>query len=1112
VSSPDDLRDAGPDRPADGRRRIPTTGDHVQIRLLGTLEVLDDSGQPIPLKGSKLRALIALLALEAGRVVSADRLIDAIYGEKLPLNADNALQALVSSLRRATRSTGSAGPSVLSRGKGYLLDVDPEHVDAIRFASLLGEGRACAQRAEWNHASAHLHAALDLWRGAALAEFTFNDFASGERARLEELRLLAIEACVEVDLELGRAAEWVGELEHLVVAHPLREGLWAHLMTALYRQGRQAEALRAFQQARRELAEQLGLEPGPELCRLEAAILAQDPSLTPPRPAVAAEWTGNLAAPLTACLGRETELAAVHALVGAHRLVTLVGPGGTGKTRLAVEVGLTGPAGADDGVWMVDLAPVSEPEGVVPAVGAALRLHSATAGPGDTGSIAALASAIGSRTLVILLDNCEHVIAHAARVAAELVGACPNLRILATSREGLGIPGEVLSPVAPLGRDAAIQLFVERANAADPTLRFDAAASSAVADICARLDGLPLAIELAAARARALDVAQIATRLSDRFQLLTVGPRTAMPRQRTLRAVIDWSYDLLEPAERLLFERLSVFPGGARLSAIEAVCAGDGIDERDVAELVSRLVDKSLLTVQPGPDGHRYAMLQSLAEYAGEHLAVNGRPDVERRKHADWVLALVRAAERGGGSVATVSLAQLEAEMGQLDAAMAWAGTQDASRALEIAGRLGWFWFWTGRVETGWTTLASCLDRPTTVPEDLRARAMAWAGLLGAVMQAPEAETLVDAAVERGRECGDSSSLANVLAIRATLAILQAGSRPATADLDEAAQRYEESGDRHGRGMVAMLQGLVAAHEARAADAAASYEESIRHFSAVGDHWAAGVSHQRLAELAEIAATPGLAADADAGAGSAPVPAGDIAGRFSRALIRAQLTSVRSDPAGSAVPMVSDGLHAPVAPDPTDAMAVAVALHIEGRVSLRQDQPDRARAHLESALQRYRGLGRDEAASTCLSDLGRAAARAGDTADAARFHAEATAAACCTSDASVVVAALEALAALLAQVGDGRRAGWTLGAADVLREAGARPWDIDVDDRARAESVAIALVGRDELDELRRHGRTMRVEEVLDDLRNDVSEPSSSPTPAAGAPGSRPAEPVVPIG
>ncbi|HUR22786.1 MAG TPA: BTAD domain-containing putative transcriptional regulator, partial [Acidimicrobiales bacterium] len=526
----------------------------MRVRLFGTLEVVADDGTVVPVNGAKLRMLLALLALDAGKVVAADRLIDCLYGDHLPQRADNALQLLVSKLRQALTAGAPHGPAIVTRAPGYFLDVPAEEVDARRFLTLVAEGRARLEAGDYAEASSALREALGLWRGPALVEFAFDDFARSEIARLDELRLSASEDCFAADLELGRHLDVVGELAQFTAANPLRERPWGQFMQALYRSGRQADALRAFQEARAHLAEELGIDPGPELRRLEAAILAQDPSLA----GAAAEGNGhaeqpgrvgNVGAPLSQCLGRDDELAAVRGLLDGHRLVTLVGPGGVGKTRLAVEVALSEAARCPGGVWLVELAPVSE-DGVVPA------LRTVLGGPVEAGTSATLAAALGSQELLVVLDNCEHVVEAAARAAVDLVTAAPQVRVMATSRETLGVPGEVLFNVPPLKRDAAVRLFAERAAAAAPGIRFDEPDTVAVGDICDRLDGLPLAIELAASRARALEVTQIATRLSDRFRLLSGGSRTALPRQQTLRAVVDWSYDLLADDERLVFERL----------------------------------------------------------------------------------------------------------------------------------------------------------------------------------------------------------------------------------------------------------------------------------------------------------------------------------------------------------------------------------------------------------------------------------------------------------------------------------------------------------------------------------------------------------------------------
>src|SRR5919202_3438938 len=469
----------------------------MQVRLLGALEVVDAEGCVVPLSGAKLKTLIALLALNAGYVVGTDRLIDAIYGDRLPLRADNALQLLVSKLRQTLKLAGGCERAVLTQAPGYVLDLDAEDVDALAFARLVAKARMSVEQGRSEEASVLLGQALALWRGPALADFAFEDFATGDRVRLEELRLTATEERVEGDLSLGRHVQCTGELEQLVAAHPLRERAWSQLMVALYRCGRQADALRAFQSARRQLGEELGIEPGPELCRVEAAVLTQDPSLMAPlRPPPAAAHdirsSGNVRRPLTTCLGRDVELAAIRTLLESQRLVTLVGPGGIGKTRLALEVALTGREPVQGRAWLAELAAVSEGAGVLPAIRTALGA------PPEVATAVGLAAALGDQRLLVVLDNCEHVVEAAAQAAEDLLSGCPNLRVLATSRERLGVPGEVLYHVPPLAQDAAVHLFAERALAAAPEIRLDEPSAVAVADICAPLDGLPLAIEFAA--------------------------------------------------------------------------------------------------------------------------------------------------------------------------------------------------------------------------------------------------------------------------------------------------------------------------------------------------------------------------------------------------------------------------------------------------------------------------------------------------------------------------------------------------------------------------------------------------------------------------------------
>ena len=535
--------------------------DDLQIRLLGPLEVVVN-GEPRDLRGVGERALLSLLALQAGRVVSGDRLIDALWGERLPANPANALQLRVSKLRRALRDIGVDARCIVTRPPGYLLDIEPTAVDALRFARDVADARRNAE-AESPRAVRRYRDALALWRGPPLVEFAAEAWAVPEVRRLEELRLAAIEERIDVELDAGRHGELVDQLEALVVEHPLRERFHAQLMLALYRSGRQADALTAYQRTRELLAEELGLEPSAALKDLEAAVLRQDPTLVadiqPP-----AGRQGNLPARLASFVGRHEELAELVAMLDEHRLDTIAGPGGTGKTTLALTAARHVTDDLPDGAWFVDLSGVSEERTVADAIADALTLPRTDPLPGEAPE-SPLARRLAAQEALIVLDNCEHLLDTAATITQQLLSRCPDLRILATSREPLAVPGErqfQLGPLATPPADAtvdqlvsspAVQLFVDRARAAARGFDVDDTNAADIGLLCQRLDGIPLAIELAAARVTALPVAQIVARLGDRFRLLTSGTRTAPPRQRTLRPTVDWSHELLTEPEQTLF-------------------------------------------------------------------------------------------------------------------------------------------------------------------------------------------------------------------------------------------------------------------------------------------------------------------------------------------------------------------------------------------------------------------------------------------------------------------------------------------------------------------------------------------------------------------------------
>ena len=693
---------------------------------------------PVPVRGAKQRALLALLALQRGQPVSADRLIDVLWGNGQAANPANALQAQIGQLRR---TFGAA--AIVTSEAGYALDVRPDQVNVVRFEQLVTKGRRLAADGELAPASATLGEALGLRRGEPLAEFAYAGFADAERARLDELTLVATESRAGADLGLGRYEELAGELEALCREHPLRERLWELLILALYRSGRQAEALRAYAEVRDRLAGELGLDPGPGLRQLQTRILAQDPSLAPasalarPAPvpaggaAAAPATVGNLRERLGRFVGRDAELAQLREAVRSRRLITLTGPGGAGKTRLAMEAADALRQEHPDGAWLVELrrrhrARRGGARPPPPRSGRARSRPSAQAGS----TTELIVRHLAGRSLVLVLDNCEHVIGEAAALADTLVGAVPGLRLIATSREPLGIPGEVLVPVGGLAPAAAAELFVDRARAVRPGFTADGPTAGVIEDICRRLDGLPLAVELAAARLRALPLATLAERLDDRFRLLSRGARTALPRQQTLRAVVDWSYDLLFSDERRLFARLAVFTGGCGLPAAEAVCADDQVPAGEILDVLSRLIDKSLV-VAPGDGGEaRFSQLQTLWQYGRERLGESGEADAMRARHGAYYRQLAEQAHQGlRGAAGPRCRDRLVAESGNLRAALDWyIATGDADAALSLASGMAWLWFITGDFLEGARWLGDALGAEGPRRPDVEATARVWHG------------------------------------------------------------------------------------------------------------------------------------------------------------------------------------------------------------------------------------------------------------------------------------------------------------------------------------------------------------------------------------------------
>jgi predicted ATPase/DNA-binding SARP family transcriptional activator len=698
----------------------------VQVGILGPLEVRDDGGAPIEVTGARLRAVLVRLALDAGRSVSSAVLVDAVWGDQPPADEANALQTLVSRLRRTLGGAASVGQSPA----GYRLAIEADDLDATRFESAAAEGSRALRDGDPARAARLLREALGLWRGPALVDA--GDGLHATAARLDELRVAAVVDRIAADISLGDADIVVPELEALAADLPVDERIAKQLITALAGSGRQAEALRAYERIRERLADELGVDPSADLQAMHLAVLRGE--VAGPESTAPSRRT-NLKAQLTSFVGRDEEVARVGKALEENRLVTLVGPGGAGKTRLANEAGAT--LVTRDGVWLAELAPVTDGADVAQALLSALGLREKnlldrrpTRAAQDAEG--RLVDVLADKSAVLVLDNCEHLLDASARLAEHLLGQCPELRVLATSREPLGIIGEVVLAVPPLGqpaRDAgaalaleypAVRLFADRAAAARPDFAVNDTSVATVIEIVRRLDGLPLAIELAAARLRSMPVTDIAARLSDRFRLLTGGSRTALPRHRTLRAVVEWSWELLTEPERMLAERLAIFPAGVIVESAAAVCSDDVVPADDVADLLGSLIDKSLL--QRVEDGQRMRMLETIREYGAERLGERGELTGLRARHADYFAELVAEAQPqlvGAGQLPWFD--RLNAERENTLAALRFrCDNGDADQALQLAIGIGSFAMLLGNHSDIGTWMADALVVPGGTDENLR--------------------------------------------------------------------------------------------------------------------------------------------------------------------------------------------------------------------------------------------------------------------------------------------------------------------------------------------------------------------------------------------------------
>ncbi len=791
--------------------------ERLEIRVLGPFEVLV-GGRPADVGGAKRQALLAMLALRPGRVVGVDMLVDGLWGEELPAAPRNALHHHIARLRAALGEGAIVGSA-----DGYALS--EASVDAIRFEELLADARAALRDGDLFSAADAAEAALALWRGPALQGLGATTWFGVEARRLATLRVDALEEQFEIGLALGEHRELVPQLRAALADNPYRERLWGQLMLALYRSGRQADALETFQEARRVLADELGLEPGPELRRLQEAILGHDPAIA----AVPAgrRRRGNLPAPSTSFLGREDEQREVRELLGEHRLVTVTGAPGVGKSRLAVETARSLEDVFLDGIWLVDFARAGD-------AADALRLLANAVDVRGSNALTRVCLRLQGATALVVLDACEHVLEEAARITSTLLAECPGVRVLATSREGLHVAGEARLPLAPLG-SAAADLFLERARAARPGFEPDAADAELAAEIAERLDGLPLAIELAAARVNVLGLGELVSILDRRAALLRDSPASD-PARSALHGLVEWSYDLLHGDEKTLLHKLAVHRGGASFGSLVAIAETAGLNEATVTYLVGALVDKSIVSVSFPDGGARYDMLDSVREYVLGELERSGRLQTVRGAHAERFAALAAeaAVELRGPEWRPWEM-RLEPENDNLWAALAYARDESDSSVAARLGMLGWYFALAERISEGRSFLNLAVSLTgEDAPAELRIEQLAVLGYLAIEERDLEGALLIG---ERALALATSASGPRELGLAQltfALALAETGQEEQADTLSrDAIAKLEAAGDHWGAAAAAISRATTAAAAGDIATVDAMTDVIRRHSDAI---------------------------------------------------------------------------------------------------------------------------------------------------------------------------------------------------------------------------------------------------------------------------------------
>jgi predicted ATPase/DNA-binding SARP family transcriptional activator len=812
------------------------------ISILGPVEVRYD-GEVVALPAGKTTELLVRLALDAGVTIRAERLLEDLWGESDSTEI-NTLHSKVSMLRRALGDSAA----VTGGRNGYTLNVDPSSVDAIEIQRVATFANDCSTRGEHRAAVDACGRALEMFRGDILSGAGEGDWVNPHRVHLEEVQLGLVHDLLAARLELGDAAEVIGELEALVARHPLRESLWVLLITALYRSNRQVDALAAYQRVRTHLSDEMGLFPGPQLQALERQVLVHDPALDGIARGPTASSSvnvGNLPALASQLVGRDTDVEQVSGLLTHGRLVSVVGPAGVGKTRLAVEIARRHQV--PGGAWLVRLDTTRAPSAIPQVVGAAFGLVGATE--------AMILDRVRATEILVVLDNCEHVLEPAADLCARLLDAAPRLRILVTSQVPLGLDGEIVHVLEPLAMADSMTLFAQRATDRRTSFRLDADTAAAVEEVCRSLDGLPLAIELAAARTKALSVQEIARRLEDRFSLLSDPSGRRQERHRALSTAIGWSYDLLFPDEQNGLCALAWFADGAPLAAAEHVAVALGVPAASTVDVFARLADRSLVTADIATTGEvRYRLLDSVGAFARGRLDEAGLTDRARAAHAEWFeMASVVALDEQRTAKQARHVAFLRTERANLDAALGWTAANDPAHGLRIALGFGWASVILGEGGIGAERLRlalhACGSSTTDADRALALSLIAW-NESGADIERASADATLS--IEIADRTGDHHVI-TASRFASAFVLFQRGHTGAAIDLLERwhadAQPETTVWD---RGMHAILLGFASFAAGDSQRAGAAGAEAERLLPLVGDDWLASHFEAILGQLAQI--------------------------------------------------------------------------------------------------------------------------------------------------------------------------------------------------------------------------------------------------------------------